>query len=351
MSVDDPGRYDAGMPRGTAALALDLATAAAEAASSLTGTVHHVDPAAVFAHLVLPLVVGDAQTPRPPVVAPGGGWVHADMIPDDESLFALLVDEPPPPDAEVLAGRAQACRLPVTPYRIEAPTWAARPDIVAGPRVVRPADVSVLDLTTMWAGPLCTHLLAEWGAGVTTVEPAARPDGLRGSPGQFAAFAQNKRRVPWDLRGRDDRAAFERAVAGADVLVESFSERVMPNLGYSVDELWRINPRLRVVALRAFPRLALGRASGAASTLPAGSGWSPVRRRPPCSPTPIRSPGSPRSAPPCARSPTPTAAPIEISLAGAIAPLLATAGRPLGDGDPDAIAQLAPPGPALLRER
>ena len=79
MSVDEPGRYDAGIPRGTAALALDLATEAAEAASSLTGVAHRVDPDAVFAHLLLPLVVGDAQTPSTPVAAPGGGWVHADV--------------------------------------------------------------------------------------------------------------------------------------------------------------------------------------------------------------------------------------------------------------------------------
>ncbi len=42
---------------------------------------------------------------------------------------------------------------------------------------------------------------------------------------------------------------------------------------------------------------------------------------------------------------------IEVSLAGAIAPLLPTAGRPLGPVDRDAIAQLSPPGPLLVRER
>ena len=76
MSVDDPGRFDAGIPRGTAALALDLATEAAEAASTLTGVAHRIDPASVFAHLLLPLVVGDEQTPAPPRAAPGAGPVR-----------------------------------------------------------------------------------------------------------------------------------------------------------------------------------------------------------------------------------------------------------------------------------
>ncbi len=57
-------------------------------------------------------------------------------------------------------------------------------------------------MTAMWAGPLCTRLLAEWGAEVTTIEPAVRPDGFRGSPAQFAVLDVGKRRVDLDLRTR-----------------------------------------------------------------------------------------------------------------------------------------------------
>ena len=42
---------------------------------------------------------------------------------------------------------------------------------------------------------------------------------------------------------------------------------------------------------------------------------------------------------------------IEVSLAGAMAPLLPTAGRPLGDARATLSSQLAPPGPVLLRDR
>jgi hypothetical protein len=350
VSVDEPCRYDAGIPRGTAALALDLAMEAAEAASSVTGIAHRVDPAAAFAHLLLPLVVGDEQTPRPPRAAAAGGWVHADVLAEDEALFELLVAEPPPPDAELLADRAQACRLPVTPYRTAAGGWSTSTDTGGGARVVRPADVAVLDLTAMWAGPLCTRLLADWGAQVTTVEPAVRRDGLRASARQFAAFAQGKRRVPWDLRERDDRAAFEEAVGRADVLVEAFSDRVLPNLGYPNHELWRLNPHLRVISIRAFAQsswVAFGRGVHAVSGLGMVAG---------------------APAPALLAYPDPLAGlaaftatlralagdggeHIEVSLAGAMAPLLPSAGEPLGEVDRDAIAQLSPPGPLLLRER
>ncbi len=350
VSVEEPGRYDAGIPRGTAALALDLAAEAAEAASSLTGIPHRVDPAAVFAHLLLPLVVGDEQTPSSPQAAPGGGWIHEDVLDEDQALLALLVAEPPPPDAEALAARAQACRLPVTPYRTTAAAWTSCPNEARGLRVVRPADVTVLDLTAMWAGPLCTRLLADWGAQVTTVEPVVRPDGLRSSPGQFAAFAQGKRRVPWDLRERDDRAAFEEAIGRADVVVESFSDRVLPNLGYPIDELRRLNPRLRVISIRAFAHsswVAFGRGVHAASGLGMIAGTpTPALLAYPDPLAGLAAFGAALRA-----LSTADGAEIEISLAGAIAPLLPTAGRPLGVADPDAIAQLALPGPALVRER
>ena len=103
----------------------------------------------------------------------------------------------------------------------------------------------------MWAGPLCTRLLAEWGAEVTTIEPAVRPDGFRGSPAQFTVLDVGKRRVDIDLRTPAGRDAFERLVAQSDLVVESFSRRVMPNLGYA--DLRAINPAVSTVSIRSFP--------------------------------------------------------------------------------------------------
>jgi hypothetical protein len=248
----DVERFDPGLPPGTAALALATAERAAAAATRVTGTEHRVDRTAVLAHLLLPLVVGDAVVPAPPRAVAGGGAVHVDVLAEDEALLAALVDGAPHADAEALAAAAQECRLPVTPYRTGAVAAAAGRPATPTRRVVAPASVTVVDMTAMWAGPLATMVLAEWGARVVTVEPTSRRDGLRGSPAQFAVLDRGKQRRPWDLRLQADRSAFEAELAAADVLVESFSDRVLPNLGYPADVLLRINPRLVVVTVRAF---------------------------------------------------------------------------------------------------
>jgi hypothetical protein len=337
--VDEPARFDAGIPRGTAALAMRLAADAAAAATRLTGRTHVVDTPAVLAHLLLPLVVGDDPAPAPPRAAPAGGWVHADVLPEDEALLDVLTVATS--DAEALAAAAQECRLPVTPYRTTAAAWSDRRDDGAPVRRREPSQVTVLDLTAMWAGPLATAQLAAWGADVVTVEPALRRDGLRGSPAQFAVLDRGKRRVAWDLRTATDRRAFEAAVARADVLVESFSDRVMGNLGYPLDELWQHQPELVVVSIRAFPAgsaeaawVAFGRGVHASSGLGLLEG---VPHAPALAyPDPLAG----LAALTAVLDGIGCAAPAhrEVSLGGAVAPLLDGAARPFGDIDAAALA-------------
>jgi len=271
----------------------------------------------------------------------------------DEEALLLALAEDGSRDAEQLAVVAQECRLPVTPYRSVPCDWSPVPARArAGERTRRPPDVTVVDMTAMWAGPLCTRLLAEWGAAVITVEPAARPDGVRRSPAQFAVLDRGKRRVPWDLGRPSDRAAFEAAIAGADVLVESFSARVLPNLGYPAEVLQRVNPRLSIVAIRAFPStspegswVAFGRGVHAASGL-GTVGGAPVPSLL-AYPDPLAGLAAFGTTLDALGGPGGTFE--EVSLAGAISPLLSVAGRPLGTVDAAAIATLGPPGPVFVR--
>ncbi len=237
-----------GVPPGTVELGRRLL---AVARGALGGRAAAID-AEVVEHLTLGLRCG-AATPSAPIDV-GHGWVCADLgAPGDADAFARLLDVlgPGPHHPDDVAARAQEWRLPVTPYR------SAR----RGPRATRPClarasrsepGPRVVDLTTMWAGPLATRLLAEAGAEVDTVEPACRPDGLRGTPPMFEHLAEGKRRHDLDLRDDRARSTFFDLVADADVLVESFSPRVMPNLGLHTDALLAVNPDLLVVSMPAF---------------------------------------------------------------------------------------------------
>ncbi|MCV7380472.1 CoA transferase [Mycobacterium alsense] len=125
--------------------------------------------------------------------------------------------------------------------------------------------VRIVDLTAFWAGPAATHLLAAFGADVVKVESIQRPDGIRYSGGMrtdvddwweygwvFHAMNTNKRSVTLDLGSDRGRALFLRLAAGADVVIENFSPRVMENFGLTADALLNVNPKLVVARMPAF---------------------------------------------------------------------------------------------------
>jgi crotonobetainyl-CoA:carnitine CoA-transferase CaiB-like acyl-CoA transferase len=127
------------------------------------------------------------------------------------------------------------------------------------------AGVRIVDLTAFWAGPAATHLLAAFGADVVKVESIQRPDGIRYSGGMrtdvddwweygwvFHAMNTNKRSVTLDLGSEDGRRLFTELVAGADVVIENFSPRVMEQFGLTADVLLKVNPKLIFARMPAF---------------------------------------------------------------------------------------------------
>ena len=90
----------------------------------------------------------------------------------------------------------------------------------------------VVDLTSLWAGPLAGGLLAEAGARVVKVEGAGRPDGARrGTPEFFDLLNHAKECVEIDFANADDQAFLRRMLAAADLVLEGSRPRVMDRLG------------------------------------------------------------------------------------------------------------------------
>jgi hypothetical protein len=120
------------------------------------------------------------------------------------------------------AGAAvERARLLGLPAGLLGETTAAPPRIrVTGPAAVRMyPELLVADLSAMWAGPLCGHLLARAGATVVKVESPRRPDGTRaGDRGFYAWMNGEKLSYAVDF---DDTRALHRLLAVADVVIEA----------------------------------------------------------------------------------------------------------------------------------
>ncbi len=117
------------------------------------------------------------------------------------------------------------------------------------------AGVRVLDLTRVWAGPLCARILADLGADVVRIERPQPPEMAAGpyaASGGLRELYRNRRSLAIDLDTEAGRDVVRRMVKDADIVVENFSSRVMPNFGLDFEELRKINPALVMLSMPAY---------------------------------------------------------------------------------------------------
>ncbi|QIE28772.1 Acetyl-CoA:oxalate CoA-transferase (plasmid) [Caballeronia sp. SBC1] len=114
------------------------------------------------------------------------------------------------------------------------------------------AGVRVIDLTQVMMGPVCTQMLADYGADVikierqgagdlsrSTFEPVAGADNPI-----FCSLNRNKRSMALDLRDAAQMAALKTLIADADVVVSNFRAGVMDRMGIGYEDCRRLNPRV-----------------------------------------------------------------------------------------------------------
>jgi len=123
-------------------------------------------------------------------------------------------------------------------------------------------DVRVLDLAGE-IGQYCTKLLADLGADVIKIEPPSG-DPVRGLPpfyedgpdGQTSLYWLNlntsKRGVTLDIEKPEGRRLFERLVATADIVIESFEPGYLDGLGLGYEGLTRIKPDVILTSVTGF---------------------------------------------------------------------------------------------------
>ncbi|MEU1039524.1 CaiB/BaiF CoA transferase family protein [Streptomyces sp. NPDC005551] len=117
----------------------------------------------------------------------------------------------------------------------------------------------VLDLATLFAGPLAATMLGDFGAEVIKVEHPAKPDPSRGhGPSKdgvglwWKLLGRNKRTITLDLSSPGGRDTLLRLAATADVVVENFRPGTLEKWGLGWEQLSAANPRLVLARVTGF---------------------------------------------------------------------------------------------------
>ena len=122
------------------------------------------------------------------------------------------------------------------------------------------ADIRIIDLTRVLAGPFCTQLLADYGADVIKIEQPGSGDGTRqwGPPwigdqsAYFLSVNRNKRSLTLNLKSADGIAVLRALLATADVLVENFLPGTLAEMGLGYETLRAAFPRLIVCSITGY---------------------------------------------------------------------------------------------------
>jgi crotonobetainyl-CoA:carnitine CoA-transferase CaiB-like acyl-CoA transferase len=127
------------------------------------------------------------------------------------------------------------------------------------------AEIRVIDLSTVLAGPYATMILADLGADVIKVEPP-EGDATRGwgppwvgdeaagtrTAAYYLAVNRNKRSLRLDLKTAEGAGVLRRLIERGDVLVENFRPGSLDRLGFDEAALASINPRLIHLAISGY---------------------------------------------------------------------------------------------------
>jgi crotonobetainyl-CoA:carnitine CoA-transferase CaiB-like acyl-CoA transferase len=117
------------------------------------------------------------------------------------------------------------------------------------------ADLRVLELGHIVAGPTASLLLAELGADVIKVERPGSGDQARfsrGNQGYFLAFNSCKRSITLDLKSPQGKEAFIRLLETADVVIDNYGPGVLERVGFGYDDMARINSRIIHCGIKGF---------------------------------------------------------------------------------------------------
>lgn len=195
------------------------------------------------------------------LVQTSDGWIAVNLArPEDRATVAAWLEcdiDIDPWDAvnDIAAVRASAAlieravllALPVASIG-ESATVPAKVGMAGRVSSKQLAAIKVIDLSALWAGPLCGGLLAEAGMKVTKVEDPGRPDPTRiATPNHDRQLNGRKRRACMSLAAPE----LLLAILDADILITSARAHALARLGLTPEALFSRKPGLIWVAITA----------------------------------------------------------------------------------------------------
>jgi formyl-CoA transferase len=122
------------------------------------------------------------------------------------------------------------------------------------------ADLRVLELGTLIAGPFCGQLLGDMGAEVIKIEAPGQGDPMRhwgpqprGTPSVWwPVIGRNKKAITLDLRQAEGQRIFKDLAQKADVIIENFRPGTLEKWQCGWEQLSALNPRLVLVRVSGY---------------------------------------------------------------------------------------------------
>ena len=110
----------------------------------------------------------------------------------------------------------------------------------------------VVDLSSLWAGPLLGNLLHLMGANVVKVESLSRTDGARRGNAEFYKLLNaGKHCAAFDFTSADGLSDLKRLIVSADIVIEASRPRALKQLGIEAERMLQQKPGklwLRLIA-------------------------------------------------------------------------------------------------------
>ena len=121
------------------------------------------------------------------------------------------------------------------------------------------ADLKVIEMGQLIAGPFAAKTLADFGAEVIKIESPKSGDPLRvwrvmheGTSLWWQVQSRNKKSLGLDLRQKEGQDIVRELIKNADVLIENFRPGTLESWGMGPEDLLKINPRLIVLRISGY---------------------------------------------------------------------------------------------------